>query len=212
MMKKALLAALVVMGTTAALTQPVPASQAAPGDKPEKLVCDNTKDDPYTGTYKSVTVPEGASCYLEDATVTHNLMARDAVDVYVVNTEVQRNLKVRGATRDVVIGPKGCKFDPPVGNNVMVTGSHNVAICFTTADNNITVARNDGRIIVRDSVAGNSIRVTRNFAYNAQPGDGEHENIAAIRLRDNVAERHIDVRRNEDRPLILKNNTPEPLT
>lgn len=214
-MKKKLLAALMVMGTVAALTQalPAPATQAAPPAKARKLVCDNTKRDPYTGTYASVRVPKGASCYLEDALVTGNLKAlHGAVDVYVVNTEVRRNLMVRGAERDVVIGPRGCRFDPPVGNNVMVTRSHNVAICFTTAKNNITVSRNDGRIILRDNVAGNSIRVTRNLPYQRKAGDGKHRLIDAIRVRRNEAGRHIVVTRNADRPLLLVDNSPQPRT
>jgi hypothetical protein len=212
-MKKRLLAALVVMGTTAALTQTVAGpSQAAP-DKPKKLVCDNTPDDPYTGTYKSVRVPKGASCYLDGATVEGNLMAlHGAVDVYVINTDVQRNLKVRGATRDVKVGPEDCRFDPPVGNNIMVTRSHNVAICFTTVDNNITVSRNDGRIMLRDNVVNNNIRVTKNLPYNRQPGDGQHPNIATIRMYRNTAGRHITVKDNSDRPLRLLHNPPDPLT
>lgn len=209
---KKLLAALLVVGTAAALT-PAGAGQAAPDARPKKLVCDNTAAAPYTGTYASVRVPKGASCYLDGATVEGNLKAlHGAVDVYVIDTDVQRNLMVKGATRDVIIGPEGCRVDPPVGNNIKVTRSHNVAICFMGVDNNITVSRNDGRMMLRDNTAGNSIRVTKNLAYAPQPGDGEHRQIDAIRIKDNVAERHIVVRDNADRPLIMKRNTPEPRT
>ena len=142
-----------------------------------------------------------------------NLKAlHDPVDVLVINTEVQRNIHIKGAQRDVKIGPAGCRFDPLVGNNVKVTQSHNVAICFTSADNNITVTRNDGRIMLRDNHAGSNIAVNNNLPYDRQPGDGQHPDIDAIRLRDNVADRHIVVRRNHDRPLILEGNSPEPIT
>jgi hypothetical protein len=212
-MKKKVLAALMVMGTTAALGQAVPVTHAAPGDKAQKLVCDNTKDDPYTGTYASVRVPKGASCYLQDATVEGNVMANHgAVDVWIVDTAVERNIKIRGAERDVKIGSEDCKVDPVAGNNIMVTRSHNVAICWMTVDNNIMVTRNDGRMMLRDNTVGNSIRVTKNLPYAPQPGDGDHVDIDAIRVYRNTAERHIVLRDNSDRPLILKENTPEPRT
>lgn len=211
-MLRTLLAALL---TVAAISAPTaltpPASAQAPG--PDRLICDNTRDDPYTGRYASVRVPKGASCYLEDAVVLGNLKAlHQPVDVLVINTEVHRNIHIKGAQRDVKIGPTGCHFDPLVGNNVKVTRSHNVAICFTSADNNIAVTRNDGRIILRDNQAGGNIKVNDNLPYDRLPGDGQHADIDAIRLRDNVAGRHIVVRRNAGRPLILEGNSPAPLT
>lgn len=210
-MHRTLLAALLaVTAMSSPLSPTSPASAQAPG--PERLICDNTKDDPYTGRYASVRVPKGASCYLENAVVLGNLKAlHQAVDVYVINTEVQRNIHIKGAQRDVKIGPENCRFDPPVGNNVKVTRSHNVAICFTFADNNIMVTRNDGRIMLRDNRAGNSIKVNDNLPYDRLPGDGQHPDIDAIRVIDNVAERRISVQRNADRPLILRGNTPEPV-
>lgn len=211
-MHRTLLAALLAVAAMASPTSPTsPASAQAPG--PERLVCDNTRDDPYTGRYASVRVPKGASCYLRNAVVLGNLKAlHDPVDVIVINTEVQRNIHIKGAQRDVKIGPARCRFDPPVGNNVKVTRSHNVAICFTSADNNITVTRNDGRIMLRDNRAGNNIAVNNNLPYDRQPGDGDHPQVDAIRLRDNVAGRHIVVRRNSGRPLILEGNSPQPIT
>jgi hypothetical protein len=211
-MKKTILAALMVMGTTAALTQAAPASHAAPGDKAQKLVCDNTKDDPYTGTYASVRVPKGASCYLQGATVEGNVKAlQGAVDVWIVDTEVGRNIHLSKVERDVKIGSEDCKVDPPTGNNIIVTRSHNVAICWMTVDNNIMVTRNDGRMMLRDNTVGNSIRVRKNLPYNPQPGDGEHVQIDAIRVYRNTAERHIVIKDNSDRPVLLKENTPEPI-
>ena len=200
-----------VMGTMAApLAVPTAVQAAAPGTK---LVCDNTRDDPYTGTYKSVRVPKGASCYLEGALVYGNVKAlHGAQNVVIFDTEVRRNIHLRRVERNVKIGVAGCRYDPPVGNNIKVTRSHNVAICWMTVKNNIMVTRNDGRIMVRNNDVGGNINISNNLAYDRKPGDGHHPNIDAIRLRDNVAGRHIWVRRNSGRPLLEQNNTPAPTT
>jgi hypothetical protein len=211
-MKYSLLAALVVMGTTRASLAPVASAAPVQASAPRPLVCDNTASTPATGTYSSVRVPAGASCHLENATVTGNLIARNARNVYVINTDVRRNIEIRGTRRDVKIGPRGCRFDPPVGNNILVTRSHNVAICFMTVGNNITVSRNDGRLMVRRNVVGSNLRVVDNLAYDRRPGDGRHRLIDAVRVRRNEAGRHIVVRRNADRPLLLAHNVPEPTT
>lgn len=210
-MNKRLRAALVVMGTLAAtsLSATAPAQAVGATD----LVCDNTRDDPYTGTYTNVTVPEGASCYLLDAEVTGNLNAlHGAVDVFVINTNVARNIHIRGAERDVKIGPSGCSVDPVVGNNLKVVRSHNVTICFMSVNNNIMVRRNDGRIGLKRNTAGRNLSVTNNLAYAYQPGDGHHRRPGAIRMHHNGAGQQIVVQRNADRGLIEWENTPTPVT
>ncbi|MEZ0579008.1 hypothetical protein [Nocardioides sp. MH1] len=207
-MKRLLLAALMVMGTTAAATlvAPVPAHAADPGTR---LVCDNSSAHPYTGTYKSVTVPKGASCFLRNAVVTGNVKAlHGAKNVFIVNTRVDRNIMLRGVTRNVKIGPGNCKIDPIAGNNIKVTRSHNVLICLMSVDNNIMVTRNDGRITLTANKVDNNISVTNNLAYHHLASDGHHKRIAAIRVRHNVAGRHIRVTGNDSRPLILRHNTP----
>jgi hypothetical protein len=211
-MKKLLCAALMVMGTMAAstLVDPSPVQAAAPGNH---LVCDNHSAHPYTGTYRSVTVPKGASCFLRNAVVTGNVKAlHGAVNVYITNTRVDRNIMLRGVTRNVKIGPGRCKIDPIVGNNIKVTRSHNVLICLMNVDNNVTVTRNDGRITLTANTADNNISVNDNLAYHHLAGDGHHRRIAAIRVRHNVAGRHIKVTGNDSRPLILRHNTPTPTT
>ena len=210
-MNKLLLAAVLVMGTMAA---PVVAPSAVHATAaPGVLVCDNTKADPYTGTYKRVTVPRGASCYLKDAVVNGNLKAlHGAKDVVVLNTEVKRNIHIRGAERRVKIGVPSCRFDPPVGNNIKVTRSHNVLICFMTVRNNIMVTRNDGRITLLNNDVGRKIQVTNNLPFNHKRGDGHHRRIAAIRLFDNVAGNHIFETRNPRRGLIASGNSPTPTT
>lgn len=197
-----------VMGTMAAPTivTTTPAEAAA-----GHLVCDNTSAHAYTGTYTGVTVPKGASCFLRNAVVTGNVKAlHGAVNVFIVNTRVDRNINLRGVTRNVKIGPGDCKVDPIVGNNIRVTRSHNVLICLMSVHNNITVTRNDGRITLTANTAGQNISVNDNLAYHHLVGDGHHRKIAAIRVRHNVAGRHIKVTGNEDRPLILRHNTPTP--
>jgi hypothetical protein len=207
-MKKTLLAALVVLGTTTAATLVMTSAHAAP-----VLVCDNHRSNPYTGRYDHVVVPAGASCYMDGAVVLGNFKAlHGAVDVYLIDTRVDRNIHIIRAKRDVKIGPRHCKYDPHVGNNVIVTRSHNVAICFTRAENNIAVTRNDGRIILRDDHAGQDIRVVDNWKYHHLVGDGHHRLIGAIRLRDNTAGRHIVVRRNHGRTLLMEGNSPTPVT
>lgn len=197
-----------VMGTMAAAPFATPSpAQAEPGP----LVCDNNKDHPYTGVYTSVTVPEGASCYLRDAVVWGNFKAlHGAGDVFIIDTRVDRNIMVRGAEDKVKIGPAACRIDPIVGNNIKVTRSHNVLVCFMSTGNNITVSRNDGRISLFRNRADNNIRVINNLPYHREPGDGQHERIGAIRLRHNVAGQHIDLQNNADRALIMADNVPEP--
>jgi hypothetical protein len=204
--KKSLCAALLALATATVPALVGTPAHAAPG---QTLVCDNHRNHPYTGTYKQVTVPRGASCYLRNAHVLGNLKAlHGAVDVLVINTAVDRNIHIKGATRDVKIGPRHCRFDPTVGNNIIVTRSHNVAICFSTVKDNISVTRNDGRIMLRDNEVGKNIRVVDNLPYVHQPGDGQHPQMDAIRLRDNKAGRHITVKRNNGRPLVADGNSP----
>lgn len=212
-MFKQLSVALMLVGTMATSVTLNPPAQATAGAAPSALVCDNTRDNPYTGTYSSVRVPKGASCYLRNALVTGNFKAlHGARNVFIISTEVQRNIHIRGAERRVKIGTADCRLDPPVGNNIYVTRSHNVAICLMTVGNNIKVTRNDGRITLRGNVVGRSILVTDNLPYDRKPGDGHHRRIAAIRLINNVAGSHIVEKRNPQRGLIARNNSPSPTT
>ncbi|WP_205472259.1 hypothetical protein [Nocardioides sp. SYSU D00038] len=196
----AALAALLVV-----LAHPAPATSAPPA---KNITCDNTASTPLSGTYKNVTVRPGDSCYLLDATVTGNLHARDPHTVRVIDTEVRRNIMVMGATHDVVIGSRGCAYDPVAGNNIMVKKSHNVVVCWMTVKNNIKLSQNDGRISLFRNTVGRNIQVTNNLAYAPQAGDGQHKRINAIRLRHNRAGGHITVSRNAGRPVIAHHNSP----
>lgn len=170
--------------------------------------CDGT----YSGTYRNVTVQAGGTCILTSkATIIGGVHAKSGAANLIVHTAVARNIQAMGVTGTVLIGPDGCKFDPLVGNNVHVTKSHNVLLCEVSTKNNILVTDNDGRISVRDSVAGNNIHVDRNRSY-VKDGAAGHVRAGAIRLLRNTADNHIHVFHNDaSRVLILKNNSPEPV-
>jgi hypothetical protein len=202
-MKKIIAAAFATALAIGILLVPAPSTSA-----PANVICDNTPATALAGTYKNVQVLPGDSCYLLNATVTGNFRARDAVTVKIIDSVVRHNIKIRGTTQDVVIGNVNCRFDPHVGNNILVADSHNVAICWMTVDNNIKVSSNDGRINLKHNKAGNNISVTNNLAYVAKPGDGVHANIEAIRFRHNTAGNHNTVRNNAGRPVIAGDNTP----
>lgn len=176
---------------------------------PKKLTCVGKV---VGGKYHHVKVPKGESCKLIDAKVTGNLRARGAVNVKVLDTSVRHNLMIVAATGEVKVGNrKGCRYDPVVGNNVVVRNSHDVLLCQLSLGNNLTVRGNDGRITVRDNVVDNNIRVSRNDAF-VSDGPAGHRKPGAIRLIENEAGNHIQVFRNDDsRELILRNNTPEPV-
>lgn len=182
----------------------------AQADKPPKnLVCDGKV---VGGKYHHVKVPRGESCMLIGAVVTGNLRARSAVDVRVLDTVVRHNLMIVKASGDVKIGPRrGCRYDPIIGNNIVVRNSHNVLICQMSVDNNLTVRRNDGRITLRSNAVDKNIKVNRNKKYD---GDGHvgHRNPGTIRLIRNDAGRHIQVFRNhKSRDLKLRRNSPKPI-
>jgi hypothetical protein len=183
-----------------------PPAQSAPAKNLKD--CDGT----YSGTFRNVTVQDGGTCILTaGATVIGGVHAKQGAANLVVHTDVGRNIQANGVTGTVLIGPPGCKFDPMVGNNVHVMKSHNVLLCEVTAKNNILVTGNDGRISVRDSVAGNNIHVDRNLAW-VKDGPAHHNRPGAIRLLRDSAGNHIHVFHNDpSRLLILKGNTPEPI-
>jgi hypothetical protein len=199
-----LLCCLLTTGTVAAsAASPQPSAEAS-----ANFTCDGTY---VNRTFKHVRVRPGDTCILKNSTVTGNLMARRPATVKVLDTAVRHNLMVRGATQDVVIGNRGCRQDPTVGNNLKVTKSHNVAICWMTTKNNIKVTRNDGRISLFHNHAGRSIDVSRNLAYVADPGT-KHQRAGAIRLRYNTADSHIRLFDNHPtRDLLgLRKNSPIP--
>lgn len=158
-------------------------ANATPG--PKNLRCDSVVSG---GTYKNVTVNKGDSCTLVDVVLTGGFHAKKgSVNVSLRDTTVGHNIQVNGATGNVFIGNKnGCKYDPVVGNNVHVTNSHNVLICYVTSGNNIMVTRNDGKVTVRDSSAGNNLMVRNQKAFVADAGKPDHRNVDYVRILDST--------------------------
>jgi hypothetical protein len=183
----ALLLLVLVLGL---LGTPGPSRAAAPPDPPRQgpiFHCDGT----YRGiTVKHVRVAPGDTCVLRDSLVTGSFMARRPRTVQVLDTEVRRNLMVRGATGRVVIGNAGCRLDPVVGNNIAVTDSRHVSICWMTVKNNVRVTGNDGAISLFHNDVGRNIEVSRNERYVPDPSV-RHRHPGAIRIRQNVAGGHI---------------------
>ena len=132
----------------------------APASAAPNAICDGKL---AAGTYRNVTVARGANCFVgTNVTILGNFRATKSPGSVIVRTDVGRNFMVSGATVRVIFGPKGCRVDPRAGNNLMVRNSRNVAVCFATVDNNIVLRNNTGRLMLRDSLACNNIRVVRN--------------------------------------------------
>jgi hypothetical protein len=187
----------VLTGLILAMTPVATAAPAAPNLKD----CDGVYS---SGTYRNVTVQAGSSCTLNPGvTVIGGVRAaKGASDLY-VHTSVGRNIQAKGVTGTVMVGPRGCKYDPPVGNNVHVSDSHNVLICFVDAGNNIMVTGNDGQITVRDSSADNNVMVNRNLKYVAD-GPVKHKHAGAIRLLRVTAGGHVTTKGNDPSRLIIR--------
>ena len=188
-------------------------ANANPGDKggnKNKWTC--TLDTPVVkqdNPKLQVIVPEGETCVISDSNIKTIRNAKGTKNVYVYNTTVANGIHLIGVTNDVVIGVKGCKFDPNVRNNIHVHKSHNVKICWMSA-NNIDVAQNDGIITVADSHADHNIMVSNNYAFNNDGDDNTgHANNGAIRILRNSAGNHITARNNDGRDLIARKNTPK---
>jgi len=153
MIKRTIIAVLATLGTLVGLG-------VAPASAAPNAICSGTL---AAGTYKNVTVAPGANCFVgTNVTILGNFRATRSPGSVIVRTDVGRNFMVAGATVRVIFGPKGCRVDPRAGNNLMVRNSRNVAICFATVDNNIVLRNNTGRLMLRDSLACNNIRVVNN--------------------------------------------------
>lgn len=184
-------------------------ANANPGDHGNKWTC--TVDSPVVkqdNPKLQVIVPEGETCVINHSNIKTIRNAKGAENVYVYDTTVANGIHLIGVTNDVVIGVKGCKFDPNVRNNIHVHKSHNVKICWMSA-NNIDVAQNDGVITVQDSHADHNIMVSNNYSFNNDGDDNTgHANNGAIRILRNTAGNHITARNNDDRVLIARKNSP----
>ena len=173
-------------------------SLAGSADAAETIVCDNTADTALTGTLDgTVVVPEGANCFIVDATITGAFRAIHSPGVVsLIDTHVlaQGGIFVKGATTRVIIGSDGCRVDPFAGRNLKVFDSNNVAICEMGIRNNLMVKRSTGRVMVRDNYACNNLMVTDNT-------------VLALRVLDNRYTRNLMIARNTVAgPTVLRNN------
>jgi len=162
-------------------------SSAGSAGAVETIVCDNTADTALTGTLEgTVAVPEGADCFIQDATITGAFRAIHSPGVVsLINTHVlaMGGIFVKGATVSVTIGSEGCVVDPYAGRNLKVFDSNNVAICEMGIRNNLLVKRNTGRLMVRDNYACNNLMVTDNV-------------VLGLRVFDNRYTRNLMIERN----------------
>ncbi len=180
-MLKRFCAALVAVGTTAALISAIPEVHAA-GAGPQaqaqaQLVdpvfyCDGTY---RHRTFRTVVVQDGDTCRIFGSVIRRNLRTTGSPRlVKVINTPIRHNVKVRNVTERVIIGTRGCRVDPRVGNNILVRDSRNVAICQMSVDNNIAVKFNTGRVLVRDNIACNNLRVVENDLIGMRVKDNKY--------------------------------------
>jgi len=177
-MNRIICSALASLGVLLGLSV-APASAEA---QPKNTTCNGTLE---AGTFKNVRVAADADCFVgPEVTITGNFFAVKSPGVINVNTDIGRNFIVAGATGSVTFGPEGCRVDPHVDNNLIVRNSNNVAICQATVDNNIMLRNNTGRLMLRDSVACNNIKVVRN-------------DLQALRVLRNVRAVNFTVERND---------------
>lgn len=173
----------VTLVLAAALTSFAGSASATPS-----ITCNNHAANPMTGLLDgSVSVPEGASCFIKDATITGDFDAiHSPRTVSLINTHVLSagGIFVNGSTGRVIIGSEGCKVDPYDGRNLKVFDSHSVAICEMTIRNNLIVkGTTGGRVMVRDNLACNNLMVTDN-------------DVLAVRVLDNSFTPNLMVERN----------------
>lgn len=183
-----------ILLTLATLSAGALISLAGPASASETVVCDNTADTALTGLLDgTVVAPEGADCFIENAIITGAFRAIHSPGVVsLINTNVlaKGGIFVKGATESVTIGTEGCLVDPYVGRNLKVFDSHNVAICEMSVRNNLMVKRSTGRVMVRDNIACNNLKVTDNTVLGLRVFDNGYTRNKMIR-RNTVANKTI---------------------
>lgn len=142
---------------------------ASPAEADHKVVaepmfiCDGTVS--HTTFEGNVVVPDGATCVIRSSTVLGSVRTQSGAApaaVSIINTDVRLNINLQNVTDSVTIGTEECAVDPEVGRNLKVRNSANVAICEMRVANNLVLRENTGRMMVRDNLACDNIRVVRN--------------------------------------------------
>lgn len=163
------------------------------------------------GTYANVRVPRGQTCILQDAHVKGDVTTRGARNVYLFDTTVVGDVRLRGVSSDVVFGDRvGCRFDPVVGGSILVTNSHNVLVCQATVGRNVEIVGSTGMVTVRDSAVRHQLIIRDTRRYDGPTGEqAGHRRPGAIRVL-RVDAGYIGLHDNARR-LIVRDVTPEPV-
>jgi hypothetical protein len=136
-------------------------------------------------TFRNVRIQAGATCIITNSTITGNVQGTGGDVVRIINTDITGNgVNIRDVTGSVTIGSAGCEVDPFVNNNLIVTGSNNVAICEMSIENNLVLSGNTGRLMARDNTACNNIRI-------------EDNDLVSLRVLNNVFTVNFDVGGNQ---------------
>jgi hypothetical protein len=136
-------------------------------------------------TFRNVRIQAGATCIITNSTITGNVQGTGGNVVRIINTDITGNgVNIRDVTGSVTIGSAGCAVDPFVNNNLMVTDSNNVAICEMSIENNLVLTGNTGRLMARDNIACNNIRI-------------ENNDVLGLRVLNNVFTVNFDVGSNQ---------------
>ncbi len=134
-------------------------------------------------TVEEVVVPDGATCHLMGTTVEKNLVVgtgstlvthdaellgavqatKEPHSVRIINTDVDGNIHVRGATGTIVIGDSTCRIDPAAGNNIHLKDNLGpIAICMMTIEGNLHVIGSSERVRILRNVVGNNLHAREN--------------------------------------------------
>jgi hypothetical protein len=165
------------------------------GGPPANFDCNSTT--PFDGlTFRNVRISDGATCIITNSTITGNVQGTGGHMVQITDTDITGNgVNIRDVTGSVTIGSADCRLDPFVNNDLMVTGSNNVAICEMSIENNLVLRGNTGRLTARDNTTCNSIRIVDN-------------DLQALRVRRNVYTVNFEESGNTEQNVkVVKHNT-----
>lgn len=148
-----------------------------------------------TGTFANVFVPAGATCYLQNATVNGNVLAREQARLYVSNTYVQGNVdgvEARlvhveggslGGSIQIADGSSPGELGAAVfGGTVLTQGNIQIIKMNTGSIRIADVRLEKGNIKVEDNVTGTGLEVLRSYvAQNIQVNKNRGDGSQAVR-------------------------------
>lgn len=178
----------------------IPVAVAVPAQAAPAVDCTGT----LTGSYQAINVPDGASCFLDGATVKRNVkigigsslrtdeasiggnvMGDKAKTVLIIDTPVYGQIHLTRTKGQITIGVEGCRTDPIADGNINLQRNYGpIAICQMTVKNNIILHNNRNRIGVFENRVGNNIQLIGNTGR-------------AIRVWDNTMDNNLLVKNNK---------------